>query len=334
MQQLTQAQQISTSMSPRAPTFTVVVPTFRRTEQLIDCLRALAAQELVPSQVIVVVRDIDAQTKDALAALDETLVEIVFVTRGGQTHALNSALKYATGEIVAFTDDDAIPKPEWLEQLAAEYADPAVGGVGGKVIVPLQTAAGSSTRRKVGSVSVFGRPHGNHHLGDGDVRDVQWLKGVNMSYRRELCWFDESLRGAGAQVANDSEIALRIRDAGWRIVYSPVAAVDHHAGPRFDADSRNTRSITAMRDAVFNETLVLLRWLPPGSRRRTFAFLLLVGVPRGAGPLGATKAVLTRRRSPVEAFVNCKQATAARLEARREWRATRDQRNETPSAPR
>lgn len=330
MQQLTEAQPLAPLDTAHALTFTVIVPTFRRAAQLLECLRALAVQELPPSQVIVVVRDIDAQTKATLDDHVGPAPEVVFVARGGQTHALNSALKHATGELVAFTDDDAIPKPDWLRQLAAEFADPTVGGVGGKVIVPRQTAKDSSRRHLVGSVSPLGRPRGNHHLGDGRARDVMWLKGVNMSYRRELCWFDESLRGAGAQVANDSEIALRIHDAGWRIIYSPTAAVDHRAGPRFDADCRNTRSITAMSDAVFNETLVLLRWLPASARRRAYAYLLLVGVPRGPGPLGAIKAVVTRRRSCAEAFELCRHATASRFEARREWRATRDQTNETP----
>jgi cellulose synthase/poly-beta-1,6-N-acetylglucosamine synthase-like glycosyltransferase len=334
MQQMRQAQRVPDSAAASAPAFTVIVPTFRRTAQLMTCLRALAVQELPPAQVIVVVRDEDAQTKSALAEFEGPRPDIVIVNRRGQTHALNSALRRATGDIVAFTDDDAAPRPQWLAQLAIPYADPRVGGVGGKVIVPRQTAAGSSARLVVGTVSPFGRPLGNHHLGDGDARDVQWLKGVNMSYRRELCRFDESLRGAGAQVANDSDIALRIHAAGWRIVYAPEAAVDHYAGPRFDADGRDSQSIQAMRDAVFNETLVLLRWLPPRDRRRVFAYLLAVGVPKGAGPLGACKAVVTGRRTPADAVVNCRHATAARLEAWREWRSTRNRKDDTPRAGR
>lgn len=336
MQQLTQAHSEPHRDRPpvRALTFTVVVPTYRRTDQLLACLYALKAQQLAPSQVLVVVRDEDDETRAALAERADVAAEIVPVQRGGQTHALNAALRRATGDVVAFTDDDAVPRLDWLSRLAAHYANPVVGGVGGKVIVPGQTAAGSSTRHQVGSVSSIGRPLGNHHLGDGDARAVQWLKGVNMSYRRELCGFDESLRGAGAQVANDSEIALRIRNAGWTIIYDPAAAVDHYAGPRFDEDARGTKSIAAMRDAVFNETLVLLRWLPAWPRQRAFTYLLLVGVPRGVGPLGGVKSVLTGRRSPAEAVQNCRAATAARIEAWREWRVTRKRKDVTPRAPR
>lgn len=309
---------------------TVVVPTFRRSDQLLACLRALERQTLPPAQTIVVVRDEDDETRAALDAYQGHRPEIVGVSRAGQTHALNTALRQASGEVVAFTDDDAEPRPDWLENLAVHYRDPYVGGVGGKVVVPVLTAAGSSVRVSVGRVSAIGRPHGNHHLGDGPARDALWLKGVNMSFRRPLCSFDESLHGPGAQVANDSDIALRIHAAGWRIVYEPAAAVDHYAGPRHDGDGRDRQTIQATQDAVFNETLVLLRWLPPGKRVLAFTYLMLLGVPRGVGPLGALKDVVERQQKPIDAARNCGYATAARVGALRLWLAERAAPNPTP----
>ncbi|MFY9265809.1 MAG: glycosyltransferase [Solirubrobacterales bacterium] len=318
---------------PPAPSFSVVVPTFRRCDQLIACIEGLTHQTLPPAQVIVVVRDEDEVTRGALATYSGPTPTIVGVARPGQTHALNTALEHAVGEVVAFTDDDAVPRPDWLETLGRHYADPHVGGVGGKVIVPRQTAAGSDARLPVGVVSIFGRPCGNHHLGDGPARDVQWLKGVNMSYRRQLCGFDESLLGRGAQVANDSDIALRIHAAGWRVVYDPAAKVDHYAGPRFDEDARGSQTLKAMRDAVFNETFVLLRWLRGWRRPAALGYLLIVGVPRGPGPLGALKAVLSRRRGASGASVDAFHATAARLSAVRRW-LTEPATDSTPAPPR
>ncbi|MFY9488732.1 MAG: glycosyltransferase [Solirubrobacterales bacterium] len=305
------------------PVITVIVPTFRRTGQLLECLAALAGQTLPPAKVIVVVRDEDQETRTALARWYGPQPTITTVKRPGQTHAMNSALRDAIGDIVAFTDDDAVPRADWLERLAEHYRDQTVGGVGGKVIVPRQTAAGSDPRLPVGAVTRTGRPLGNHHLGDGPARDVLWLKGVNMSYRRSLCGFDESLRGRGAQVANDSDIALRIHAAGWRIVYDPAAAVDHFAGPRFDADARGRQSVQAMRDAVFNETLVLLRWLRGWRRPAAVAYLFAVGVPRGPGPLGAIKAALSGRRSARDALLDSAHSTAARVSAVGRWIAER-----------
>ncbi len=312
------------------PTVSVVVPTYRRSDQLLRCLESLARQTHRPSQVLVIVRNADRETVAALAADPALTPEIVRVERPGQTHALNAALRHATGEIVAFTDDDAEPRPDWIERLAVHFNDPLVGGVGGKVVVRGLTDRYSSSRLPVGRVSAIGRPHGNHHLGDGPARHVQWLKGVNMSYRRALCAFDETLRGPGAQVANDSDVALRIRAAGWHIVYEPAAAVDHFAGPRFDGDGRDRQTRDATYDAVFNETLVLLRWLEGRQRWAAFAYLLLVGVPRGIGPLGAAKDVIQRRRGPFEAAANCRLACSARIDALSRWRRERFAHNSTP----
>src|SRR6476620_3221437 len=46
----------------------------------------------------------------------------------------NAGIALTSGEIVAFIDDDAVPEPDWLDDLIAEYDDPIVGAVGGKVI--------------------------------------------------------------------------------------------------------------------------------------------------------------------------------------------------------
>lgn len=309
---------LSPDARPHAPsdsllTVSVIVPTYRRTDLLANCLDALAAQTLKPDEVIVVMRIGDEATEALLEMHSESL-RVVRVERPGQVHAMNSAVRVATGEIVAFTDDDAEPAEDWLERLIVHYRDPLVGGVGGKVHVPDLTDRLSSANLRVGSVSTLGRPLGNHHLADGPARPVQWLKGVNMSYRRSLCWFDESLRGPGAQVSNDAEVGLRLGRAGWRVVYEPAARVNHFAGPRHDGDGRRDQTDQAVFDAAFNETFALLRHLRGGERVRCFLFLLLVGVPRARGPLGVLKAMASRGdgRSLMH---NCSIATRARLVA-------------------
>ena len=51
----------------------------------------------------------------------------------------NMGIALAAGEIIAFIDDDAVPEPDWLDDLAAEYDDSIVGAVGGKVDPPQRT---------------------------------------------------------------------------------------------------------------------------------------------------------------------------------------------------
>ncbi|MBJ7354226.1 MAG: glycosyltransferase family 2 protein [Thermoleophilaceae bacterium] len=319
-----------------APAFTVIVPTFRRVTSLRECLLGLSNQSLAPAQLIVVVRTEDDETAAALPQLSAEVgeFEIVRVERPGQTHALNTAIARAEHELVAFIDDDAVPKRDWLLRLAEQFEDPSVGAVGGKLIVPQVTASESSERLRVGGLTALGQPRGNHHAGDGEAREVQWLRGANMSYRRQLCRFDESLRGDGAQVANDSEASLRVHAAGWRVIYVPAAAVFHNAAPRTGADQRGRPSNRAMRDASFNEMITLLRWLPAGQGRRAAIYLLLAGTPRTPGPMSAVRSIVTGRQDISTAMTRCANATWGRVAAVRQWSRDRGQEDWAPRAAR
>ena len=120
-------------------TVSVVVPTFRRTAHLQRCLSALAEQRRRPEQVVVVVRDTDEATRAYLAAGTPPglSVEVVGVGVPGMVAALNAGLCAARGDIVAFTDDDAAPWPDWIERLRQHFeSEPHLGGVGGRDWIP------------------------------------------------------------------------------------------------------------------------------------------------------------------------------------------------------
>lgn len=236
--------------------------------------------------------------------------------------------------MIAFIDDDAVPRRDWLLRLAEQFEDRTVGAVGGKLIVPQVTAAQSSDRLRVGRLTRLGCPSGNHHAGDGAAREVQWLRGANMSFRRDLCRFDESLRGEGAQVANDSEASLRVHAAGWRVIYTPDAAVFHNAAPRTGADQRDRPSGRALRDTAFNEMLVLMRWLPAGQRLRAGLYLMIIGVPPTPGPFGAVRTIAIGRLGPLEAVMRCVNASWGRVAALRVWSRERDHEDWAPRARR
>lgn len=271
-------------------TATVVVPTFKRPDSLIACLEGLVAQTRVPDQIVVVARPEDKATLQAIAGSNFE-VDLAMIDRPGQACALNAGVASSVGDVVAFTDDDAVPRPDWLERALSHFVDPSVGGVGGRDVIPGIDAPPDAGELRVGWIGPDGRAYGNHHLAEGKPRRVMWLKGVNMSYRRELCEFDESLRGSGAQFANDLDVSLRVSAAGWSLVYDPSVTVDHYPGPRFDSDGRERQSPDALKNAAFNEMLSFLRWLPAGPRIRTCGYLWTVGAGPKAGPLGAVAKV-------------------------------------------
>jgi GT2 family glycosyltransferase len=263
---------------------TVLVPTYRRPNDLMRCLGALQQQTRTPDQVLVVARPEDDATRAVLAepvvrgalALDCVTIEVA-----GQVAALNRGLDAASGDIVAITDDDAAPRPDWLARIATAFeADPDLGALGGRDWVHEGGQLLDGDERCVGKIKPFGKVVGNHHLGVGEAREVDLLKGANMSYRREAIArirFDERLRGTGAQAHNDMAFSMRVKRAGWKLVYDPLVAVDHYPAPRIRDDQRNAQSPTAIRNGAYNFHLTLREYLPPLRRVVAWWWYMLVG---------------------------------------------------------
>lgn len=280
------------------PTIAVVVPTYRRPESLERCLDAIAAQTVAPERIVVVVRRGDSETAAALPRLHAKLpFETATVAQSGVVAAMDAGVALCEEEVVAVTDDDATPHVDWLETLRSRYG-PGIGGVGGRDLVEHPSHLARRPDPVVGRLTWFGRLHGNHHLGVGDVREVDVLKGVNMSLRRELWETDRRLRGDGAQVHWEIGMCLSAKGRGWRLLYDPSARVDHFPGPRHDADDRARQTLGARFDSEWNYAYALGRHLPVW--RLPVAAMYLVGVgTRGAPGVVAYAASVRRQGRPV-----------------------------------
>lgn len=270
-------------------TITALIPTYRRPQDLARCLEALKQQTRPVDEVLVVVRDTDAETWTLLKEFnpDPLPLRTVAVRVPGVVVAMNAGLDTAQGDIIAITDDDAAPHTDWLARIEAHFrSDERVGGVGGRDWVYHGTQLEDGAREIVGLVQWFGRVVGNHHLGVGEPREVDVIKGVNSSYRRTAIKelrFDERMRGTGAQVHFEIAFSLALRRAGWKLIYDPLVAVDHYPAQRFDEDQRNNFNDIALINAVHNETLVLLEHLSPARRTVFLLWAILVGTRDAMG---------------------------------------------------
>lgn len=267
----------------------VLVPTYRRPDDLSRCLRALAGQHRVPDEVLVVLREDDHECRRVAAesARQGLPLRQVTVHQAGQVAALNSGLMEVSGDVVAITDDDAAPWPDWLQRIEAHFmADAGIGGVGGRDWVYSGGELELGSFALVGKIRWYGRAIGHHHLGVGDAREVDTLKGANCAFRtlalRPL-GFDTRLRGHGAQVCNDMGISLAIKRAGWRLIYDPAVAVDHFPAKRHDIDQRASFNFQAQSNMVHNETLVLLDHLPFWRKPVFLLWALLIGTSEAYG---------------------------------------------------
>jgi GT2 family glycosyltransferase len=241
----------------------VIVPTYRRPASLVRCLDALERQQTRAQQIIVVIRADDAASRQLARA---RAVRVALVRRPGVVAAMNVGLDACDGELIALTDDDSVPRSDWLARIVAAYAaDPQIAAVGGRDWVHSHKTGRliEGSAPVVGVIGRFGRVTGQHHLGVGPPRDVDVLKGVNLSVRGELLrqiGFDERLRGVGTEHHWELGLCLALRRRGWRVVYDPAIAVDHYPQPRID-DSR-AFSPRELRDSQHNKTVALLEHLP------------------------------------------------------------------------
>lgn len=267
---------------------TVLIPTYRRSKDLTRCLEALRQQTRKADEVLVVVRDIDDETWALLEALPPAPLSLcpVVVRVPGQVAALNAGLSAAQGHIIAITDDDTAPHADWLERIEAHFSsDDQVGGVGGRDWIYVNGDLHDASMHPgaseiVGRLQWFGRMIGNNHIGKGEPREVDTLKGANMSYRRAAITglrFDERLRGSGAESHSDWGFSLTVKRRGWKLIYDPAVAVDHYLAQRFGNAQRQNLSYNACRNTAHNETVVLLDHLPTVRRAAYLIWAVMVG---------------------------------------------------------
>jgi GT2 family glycosyltransferase len=259
-------------------TLTVVVPTWRRTDALDCCLEGLARQRRPPNEVLVVHRPDDVKTKEFLSGSRSGSLPVrgLVVGAPGLVAARNAALAEARGDVVAFIDDDAVPHEDWTARITSAFSsDQELGGLGGRDLIQSDRLP---LRDVIGKVQWFGRTIGNHHLGVGPAREVDFLKGCNMSYRARAVSrtrFDHRLRSSGAQVCEDMAFCLKLKRAGWKLEYDPAVAVDHRPAPA--ADGHRSVSVNSVADATHNETLTIIEHLPPLRRPIYLLWAVLIG---------------------------------------------------------
>jgi glycosyltransferase involved in cell wall biosynthesis len=266
----------------------VVVPSYRRPDYLDRCLDGLARQSRPAEEVVVVLRADDESAQRILSRHATPRLKVVSVGEGGVLAAMGAGMRAATGDVLAFTDDDAVPRPDWLENIGRLLEDRAVGAVGGRDVLHPPGDDQSPRALQVGRITRWGRVIGNHHLGNGECRDVRVLKAVNMAFRKEAARLPSALRGTGAQAHFEVAMCLWAQRRGWRLVYDPALVVDHYPAPRFDADQRGMPETTAVRAAAYNLVFCLLGSEPSLYWRRAM-YGLLVG-DRGAP--GITRAII------------------------------------------
>ena len=279
-------------------TLGVVLCTYHRPDNLARCLSGLEQQTRPPDEVIVVARDTDRATQDYVRSRspDPLPLRLVTVAEPGLIAARSRGLAAATADILALTDDDAVPRPDWIDRIFAHFsANPRLGGLGGRDQTYTAGVAQPATKDVVGKLLWNGKHIGNHHLGRGPAREVDILKGVNMSYRRSALadvGFDRRLRGSGSQACEDMAASRAVGNSGWLLLYDPAVLVDHYEGAREEARhyaGQTSGDWSGFSDSVYNQVVAIWASLSPLRRFASLFYFALIGTRAAPGLVQAVR---------------------------------------------
>lgn len=232
------------------PKVSVVIPHYRDLRALDLCLKALKAQTYPAQDFEIIVADNNSPEGEvAVAEAIDGRARLVVVTEKGAGPARNGGVAISRGEILAFTDSDCVPEPQWLTEGLA--ALPAYDFVGGRVTVLIDDLAKMTQAEAFERVFAF------------DFKTYITRKGFtgagNLFCARTL--FDD-VGGFRVGVSEDLEWSHRARGKGYRLGYAPRAVVGHPARRTWDELSGKWRRVNAETYGLYAERKAGdLQWL-------------------------------------------------------------------------
>jgi mycofactocin glycosyltransferase len=211
-------------MSQPAPSVTAIVAVRNGAPTIGACLDAIAGQSHRVASILVIDDASTDETRTLVRERRDPRIELMELTNNvGPAEARNRALPRIQTDCFWIVDADCVPRPDCLALLCATLSDdPAIGIVGGP--------NPQNTRTVTYAAAAF--DFSNRYLVDpaAPPTDVPYVVGANMLVRRavtdQVGDYDPALR-----IAEDFDLCVRARQAGWRVVFEP-RAVSEHRHPR------------------------------------------------------------------------------------------------------
>jgi lipopolysaccharide/colanic/teichoic acid biosynthesis glycosyltransferase/GT2 family glycosyltransferase len=201
-------------MDTAVPLVSIVIPAYNAAATIGECVQAARQQDFPAAYEVIVVDDGSADDTARLAEADGAVV--IRQGRSRPAAARNAGIQAARGEIVCFTDADCAPRPDWLAQLTAPFANPEI--VGGK-------GTYATRQREIVARFVQIEYEDKYDLLRPQPR-IDFIDTYSAAYRRAVLvangCFDERF-----PYLEDQELSFRLAARGYQMVFQPPAVVYH-----------------------------------------------------------------------------------------------------------
>ncbi len=215
------------------PRVSVVVCSHNGAATIADCLEGVASLDYPSFEAIVVDDGSTDETSEIAGQFD---VRLIRTEHCGLSTARNAGLEAASGEIVAYLDDDARPDVHWLRYLGATFMETPHAGVGGPNVPPRAEGLLDACMAEA--------PGGPIHVLLSD-REAEHIPGCNMAFRRSALeavgGFDPRFTSAG----DDVDMCWLLHERGWTLGFNPAAMVWHRRRRSLGAYMRQQRGYGA-----------------------------------------------------------------------------------------
>ncbi len=215
----------------------VIIVSRDRPDWLTRCLRAVAKLDYPRFETIVV-----ACPAGEKVARQAGWARVIACDRANISAARNMGVAAAQGEVVAFLDDDAVPEPLWLAQLATAFDDPEIAQAGGTTL----GRNGISVQHGAARVDATGQSRAVDTSTTQPVvvplfgDQVPRLHGTNMALRRSVVLEQSGFDERFAFYLDETDLTYRIARAGGKTMFVPKAVVHHASGPSRYRDAERT----------------------------------------------------------------------------------------------
>ncbi|RYZ78163.1 MAG: glycosyltransferase family 2 protein, partial [Proteobacteria bacterium] len=219
------------------PFVSVIIPAYNAHNILPACLRKLKEQSYLSSRYEVIV--VDNGSSLSLAPIVEAFEGVIYLveTKTGSYAARNLGIQHARGEILAFTDSDCLPSPNWIENGVAQLLnEPDAGLIGGHIQLSFKNPDAPTVMELCDYLSFGGFPQRNY------VERCRFGATANVFTTREVIAkvgdFNVSQLSGG-----DLQWGNRVAEAGYKLIYGADASVTHPARNRFSELVKKARRL-------------------------------------------------------------------------------------------